>query len=155
MKFALHINGEVRAVDAPPDATLLSVLRDELALLGTRYGCGHGVCGACYVLLDRLAAPACRLAVSELAGREIRTIEGLAQGGRLHRVQWAFMEEDAMQCGYCTSGMLISAVALLERVSRPSEEEIRAALAPHLCRCGIYGRALRAVQRAARAESGS
>lgn len=149
MKIALHINGGVRSIDAPPDAALLAVLRDDLCLLGTRYGCGHGVCGACYVLLDGVAAPACTLAVSDLAGRRIRTIEGLAQGERLHRVQRAFLEEDAMQCGYCTSGMIISAVALLERVPQPSEEEIREALSPHLCRCGVYGRALRAVQRAA------
>ncbi len=150
MKIALHVNGEVRAIDAAPEATLLAVLRDDLSLLGTRYGCGHGVCGACYVLLDGAAAPACRLAVSDLAGRRIRTIEGLAQGERLHRVQQAFIEEDAMQCGYCTSGMLISATALLARVQAPSEEEIRGALEPHLCRCGVYGRAVRAVRRASR-----
>ncbi len=150
MKIALHVNGEVRAIDAAPDATLLTVLRDDLSLPGTRYGCGHGVCGACYVLLDGAAAPACKLAASDLAGRRIRTIEALAQGERLHRVQRAFLEEDAMQCGYCTSGMIISAVALLERVPEPTEEQIREALSAHLCRCGVYGRAVRAVQRAAR-----
>ena len=153
MNVTLHINGTVHEVDAPHDSTLLGVLRDELGLLGTRFGCGHGVCGACYVLLDCQAVPACRIKLDELRGRPILTIEGLPRGERLHRVQQAFLEEDAMQCGYCTSGMIVSAVALLERVPRPSDEEIREALVPHLCRCGVYGRALRAVQRAALAAS--
>ena len=146
----LQVNGNQRAVDARPGATLLGVLRDDLGLTGTRYGCGRGVCGACYVLVDGQAAPACTLSLDDVAGREIITVEGLEQDGVLHRVQRAFLEEDAMQCGYCTSGMVISAVALLARSPQPTDEEIRDALTPNLCRCGVYLRAIRAVQRATR-----
>lgn len=150
VRFRLTVNGATHAVTAAPDASLLGVLRDDLGLTGAHYGCGHGACGACYVLLDRQPVPACVTAVREAAGKEIVTVEGLATGDVLHPVQQAFLDEDAMQCGACTSGMLISAVALLERRPHPGEDEIREALAPHLCRCGVYGRAIRAVQRAAR-----
>jgi nicotinate dehydrogenase subunit A len=150
MRFHLSINGSACDVDVPPGTTLLGVLRDDLGLTGARFGCGHGVCGACYVLADGEAVPACKMTVEETAGKEIVTIEGLARGGSLHPVQQAFVEEDAMQCGYCTSGMLISAAALLGHSPNPTEKEIREALAPHLCRCGVYLRALRAVRRAIR-----
>jgi len=150
MPFRLQINGETREVDVPSGTSLLTVLRDVLDLTGAKYGCGQGECGACQVLLDGQAVAACRTAVQDAAGKEIVTIEGLARAGRLHPVQQAFIDEDAMQCGACTSGMVIAAVALLARTSAPGEDEIRAALAPHLCRCGVYGRAIRAVQRAAR-----
>ncbi len=150
MRTSLHINGIDHELDVPAGTSLLSALRDHLQLLGSRYGCGHGICGACYVLIDGEAAPACKLDVAALQGRTIRTIEAIAEGAHLHRVQQAFIEEDAMQCGYCTSGMIISAVALLARNARPSDEDIRRALAPHLCRCGVYLRALRAVRRAVR-----
>lgn len=146
--ITLHINDASYELDEAPEATLLGVLRDRLGLLGTRFGCGFGICGACYVLLDGRAAPSCKLSLGELAGRSIRTVEGLARAGILNPVQRAFLQEDAMQCGYCTSGMIISATALLESNPQPSEEEIREALAPHLCRCGVYHRAIRAIQKA-------
>jgi aerobic-type carbon monoxide dehydrogenase small subunit (CoxS/CutS family) len=148
MKVSLRINDSVHNLDLPAETMLLSVLRDDLGLVGTRFGCGHGVCGACYVLVDGTAAPACKLSLTEVEGREIRTIEGIADGDALHRVQRSFLEEDAMQCGYCTSGMIISAVALLGHTPHPSNDEIRSALAPHLCRCGIYLRAVRAISKA-------
>lgn len=150
VSIRLTVNGVGRRVEAAPDSSLLSLLRNELGLTGAHYGCGHGVCGACYVLIDRQAVPACVTSVEHAAGKQIVTIEGLAQGDRLHPVQQAFLEEDAMQCGACTSGMVIAAVALLERTPHPDEEEIRSALASHLCRCGVYGRVIRAVKRAAR-----
>jgi len=148
VKLALTINGARREVDVPPNATLLSVLRDDLGLTGTRYGCGRGQCGACYVIADSRAVASCLLTADQAARMEITTVEGLAKGDELHSVQRAFVEEDAMQCGYCTSGMLISAAALLARDGEPDEVAIRDALASNLCRCGVYGRAIRAVKRA-------
>jgi aerobic-type carbon monoxide dehydrogenase small subunit (CoxS/CutS family) len=150
MHVRLHVNDRIHEIDVPPGLTLLSALRDDLGLTGTRYGCGQGVCGACFVLADGTAIPACKLSVEEAAGKHIVTIEGLAQGGTLHAVQRAFVKEDAMQCGYCTGGMVISAAALLAHTPHPTDDEIREALTPHLCRCGVYGRALRAVRKAAR-----
>ncbi|HUJ75255.1 MAG TPA: (2Fe-2S)-binding protein, partial [bacterium] len=125
MRFQLHVNRARREVNVPPGTSLLSVLRNDLGLTGSRFGCGQGVCGACYVLLDGVAVPSCNLAIGEAAGKDIVTIEGLAQGGTLHPVQRAFVEEDAMQCGYCTSGMIVSAAALLQRAPKPSEADIR------------------------------
>ena len=150
MRFRLNVNGSVHQVDVLPGTPLLRILRDDFNLTGSRYGCGHGVCGACFVLADGRAVAACMLTVEEAAGKAITTVEGLARGETLHPVQRAFVEEDAMQCGYCTGGMLISAAALLARTPRPTDDEIREALAPNLCRCGIYLRALRAVKRAIR-----
>ncbi|HEV8535476.1 MAG TPA: (2Fe-2S)-binding protein [Candidatus Limnocylindria bacterium] len=150
MKLALTVNGERREVDVPPSATLLSVLRDDLGLTGTRYGCGRGQCGACYVIAGDRAVASCLLTADQAARLPITTVEGLANGDDLHRVQRAFIAEDAMQCGYCTSGMLISAAALLARDPEPEEIAIRDALAGNLCRCGVYGRAIRAVERASR-----
>jgi aerobic-type carbon monoxide dehydrogenase small subunit (CoxS/CutS family) len=149
VKLALSVNGEPREVDVPPNTTLLSVLRDDLDLTGTRYGCGRGQCGACFVIADNRAVASCLLTADQAARMEITTIEGLAGGEKLHPVQEAFVREDAMQCGYCTSGMVISAAALLAREPDPDETSIRDALAGNLCRCGVYGRAIRAVQRAA------
>ena len=149
MRVRLRVNGQTHDADVPPGTTLLGVLRDDLGLTGTRYGCGHGVCGACYVLVDGQAVAACTLSVDDVRGREIVTVEGLAREGTLHPVQRTFLEVDAMQCGYCTSGMLISAAALLAHTPRPTDAEIREALAPHLCRCGVYVRAVQAVHRAA------
>ncbi len=149
MRFTLSLNGGQREVDVPRRATLLSVLRDELELTGTRYGCGIGQCGACFVLADGLAVASCLMTVEQAAAHDLTTIEGLAVGDTLHPVQEAFIALDAMQCGYCTSGMVISSVALLARTPRPTAEEIRASLAANLCRCGVYGRAIKAVQRAA------
>ena len=149
MKLALTVNGERHDVDVPPNTTLLSVLRDDLGLTGTRYGCGRGQCGACYVIADSRAVASCLLTADQATRMEITTVEGLAEGSRLHPVQQAFVDEDAMQCGYCTSGMVISAAALLGRDPRPDEISIRDALAGNLCRCGVCGRAIRAVLKVA------
>jgi aerobic-type carbon monoxide dehydrogenase small subunit (CoxS/CutS family) len=149
VKLALSVNGERRDVDVPANTSLLSVLRDDLGLTGTRYGCGRGQCGACYVLADNRAVASCLLTADQAARMEITTVEGLAKGAEMHPVQQAFVDGDALQCGYCTSGMLISAVALLARDPEPDETSIRDALAGNLCRCGVYGRAIRAIQKAA------
>ena len=149
MRFRLKVNGQAREADVPLGTTLLGVLRDDLGLTSARYGCGHGACGACYVLVEGRAVPACMTSVEESAGKNITTVEGLAKDGELHPVQRAFVEEDAMQCGYCISGMLISSAALLADTPHPFDAQIRDALAPHLCRCGVYLRAIRAVKRAA------
>ena len=133
----------------PRRATLLAVLREDLGLTGTRFGCGAGQCGACYVIADGRAVASCLMTVDQASGVEITTVEGLAKDGKLTPVQEAFVAEDAMQCGYCTSGMLISATALLSRDPRPSEAAIRDALSTNLCRCGVYVRAIRAEKRAA------
>jgi nicotinate dehydrogenase subunit A len=149
MKLELSVNGEHREVDVPPNTTLLSVLRDDLNLTGTGYGCGRGQCGACYVIADDRAVASCLLTADQAARMEITTVEGLGGDATLHPVQQAFIDEDAMQCGYCTSGMVISAAALLGRDPNPDETSIRDALAGNLCRCGVYGRAIRAVLKAA------
>ena len=148
MKYRLDINGEQREIDVPRGTTLLDALRDDLGLLATRYGCGRGQCGACFVLADDRAIASCLMSVEQAAAHRLVTVEGLAAAGG-DPVQRAFIEEDAMQCGYCTSGMLISATALLTRQPSPTGDEIRDALAPNLCRCGVQLRAVRAVQRAA------
>jgi nicotinate dehydrogenase subunit A len=150
VKQVLTINGERHEIDVAPSTTLLAVLRDDLGLTGTRYGCGRGQCGACFVLADNRAVASCLLTVDQAARQEITTVEGLARGDVLSPVQRAFVEADAMQCGYCTSGMVISATALLARDGAPDEATIRDALAANLCRCGVYGRAIRAIQEAAR-----
>lgn len=149
MKTTLRVNGSAREVDVPRRATLLSVLRDDLGLTATRFGCGAGQCGACYVLADGRAVASCLLTVDQAAGMDITTVEGLANGDGLSPVQEAFVKEDAMQCGYCTSGMLISTTALLRQDPKPSDAAIRDALAGNLCRCGVYVRAIRATKRAA------
>jgi aerobic-type carbon monoxide dehydrogenase small subunit (CoxS/CutS family) len=149
VKLTLRVNGADRAVDVPRRATLLSVLRDDLGLVATRFGCGMGQCGACFVLMDGDAVASCLTAAADALDREIVTVEGLARDGGMSPLQEAFAGGTALQCGYCTSGMLISATALLRKNAHPSEDEIRDALSPNLCRCGVYGRAIRAVQRAA------
>jgi aerobic-type carbon monoxide dehydrogenase small subunit (CoxS/CutS family) len=149
----LNVNGKPRRVDAPSDETLLVVLRDRLDLTGAKYGCGEGQCGACMVLLDGKATASCQTPVAAAAGRKIVTIEGiqgLARNGRLHPVQEAFLEKEALQCGYCTSGVIVASVALLESNPSPSREDIVGALAANVCRCGTYLRILEAVQLAAR-----
>ena len=148
MRYELSVNGRRHTLDVPAGTSLTSVLRDDLDLTATRLGCGHGSCGACYVLLDGQAVASCTMPVEEATGHRVVTVEGLAQDGRLHPVQAAFVKEDAMQCGACTSGMLISAVALLEENPHPGEEEIRESLSGHLCRCGAYSRIIRAVEEA-------
>ena len=128
---------------------LLWVLRDELELTGTKYGCGEGQCGACTVLIEGAPVRSCITPVSTVAGKEITTIEGLEQNGKLHPVQDAFIQADALQCGYCTPGMILSSVGLLKKTPRPTEPEIRRALQGNVCRCGTYPRIIAAVQMAA------
>jgi aerobic-type carbon monoxide dehydrogenase small subunit (CoxS/CutS family) len=145
---ALRINGEVREAD-DPSRNLLSYIRFDAGLTGTKYGCGEGVCGACTVLLDGQPVRACMTTVGAVAGGSITTVEGLAADGTLHPVQRAFVEEQAMQCGYCIPGFIMTSVALLNRVSRPDRATIREALSQNMCRCGTYQRIERAVARAA------
>ena len=148
--FLLTVNGKPHRVDAPGDETLLSALRNRLDLTGTKYGCGEGQCGACTVLLDGQTTPSCQTLVSEAAGKKIVTIEGLAQNGRLHPVQAAFLEAEAFQCGYCTPGMVVACVGLLQSNASPSADDVAGALARNVCRCGTYPRILQAVQIAAK-----
>lgn len=145
----LTVNGSVRSVDAKPDTPLLYVLRNELGLVGSRFGCGSGQCGACFVLLDGRPMASCDMPVSFAEGKKITTIEGLGADGDLHPVQRALIAEQAAQCGYCMSGIAVAAAALLERNKRPSEKEVREALDKHLCRCGSHNRVVRAVMKAA------
>ncbi len=149
MAFTLLVNGAERSVDVSSENTLLGVLREKLELTGTKYGCGEGQCGACTVLIEGSPVRSCRMQVSSAAGKKITTIEGLARGERLHPVQQAFLETEAFQCGYCTPGMILSAVALLERSPNPSEAEIVRHMDGNVCRCGIYKRILEAVHLAA------
>jgi aerobic-type carbon monoxide dehydrogenase small subunit (CoxS/CutS family) len=150
----LQINGVARRVDVDPERSLLSVLRDDLDLTGSKYGCGEGQCGACTVLVDGRPTRSCVTKVASVAGRPIATIEGLEQDGQLHPVQHAFAEADAMQCGYCTPGMIMESVALLRRKADPTAPEIAHALEGHICRCGTYDRIVRAVRRAAETTKG-
>ena len=143
-----NLNGANLSVDAPPDETLLSVLRNRLNLTGTKYGCGEGECGACTVLLDGKAVRSCQTLFSDVAGAKITTIEGLEQNGHLSHVQQAFLDEDAFQCGYCTSGMIVRATALLDATPKPTPTEIAARMNGNICRCGTYPRIIAAVQRA-------
>ena len=149
---ALNVNGKPQQVDASPDETLLSVLRNRLDMTGTKYGCGEGQCGACTVLIDGQATTSCQTKLSEAAGKKIVTIEGLAQGGRLHPVQAAFLEAEAFQCGYCTPGMIVACVGLLQGNASPSAEDVAGALTRNVCRCGTYPRILQAVQIAAKSK---
>ena len=148
-RFRLTVNGAFAEVEASGDTPLLYALRNDLALKGTRFGCGSGQCGACFVLIDGHAAPACDTPLWSAAEKHITTVEGLSKGGELHPLQSAFLAEQAAQCGYCTSGILISAAALLEKNPKPTESEVRAALDRNLCRCGSHNRMVRAVLRAA------
>ena len=145
----LHVNGAVQTVTADPQTSLLSVLRDQLDLTGTKYGCGEAQCGACTVLIDGHPRRSCITPAATAAGRQITTIEGLEQHGKLHPVQEAFLAEEAMQCAYCTSGMIMTAVAFLKSNLSPTEEEIAHAMEGNICRCGTYPRILAAIQRAA------
>ena len=151
MPIELNVNGRRHRVDVEPERTLLSVLRDELALTGSKYGCGEGQCGACTVLLDRKAVRACRTTVAEVAGKPVVTIEGLERNGRLHPVQQAFIDANALQCGYCTAGMIMASVSLLERTPNPSTDEIVRGMDGNVCRCGTYPEIVAAIKRAASA----
>ena len=147
--LTLTINGRVHRVEAPATTPLLDVLRNHLGLKGSRYGCGLEQCGACMVLVDGETAYSCSREAGTLQGRSILTVEGLSAEGALHPLQQAFLDEQAGQCGYCLSGMLMAAKALLDRNPSPSRGEIAEALDPNLCRCGAHPRILRAVARAA------
>lgn len=148
--LVLLVNGKQQRVNAPADEPLLSVLRNRLELTGSKYGCGEGRCGACTVLLDGTPVRSCRTPVSQAAGKKITTIEGLEQNGRLHPVQQAYLSQEALQCGYCTSGMIMATVALLQSTPTPGDEQIARALNGNVCRCGTYPRILAAVKEAAK-----
>lgn len=145
----LRVNGHSHNIRTDPDRLLLFVLRNDLDLTGTKYGCGEGECGACTVLLNGTPVRSCQIRVSAAAGQEITTIEGLAREGKLHPVQEAFIECDAMQCGYCTSGVIMASVALLQKNAAPSNDEIKHALQGNICRCGTYNRIIAAINKAA------
>jgi aerobic-type carbon monoxide dehydrogenase small subunit (CoxS/CutS family) len=145
----LMVNGVRSRVETDPERPLLWVLRNELDLTGAKYGCGEGQCGACTVLIDGVAHRSCLTPVGSVTGNEITTIEGLADGERLHPLQQAFVDCDAMQCGYCTPGMIMQSVGLLRRDPSPSEAEIKGELEGNICRCGTQNRIVAAVQKAA------
>lgn len=146
----LNVNGRVYALEVDADSSLLSVLRDHLDLTGSKYGCGEGQCGACTVLIDGKSRRSCITQVGDVAQRQITTIEGLAQGNRLHPVQQAFLDEGAMQCAYCTSGMIMTAVSLLNTKRDSSAAEIARSMEGNICRCGTQPRIVLAIQRAAK-----
>jgi aerobic-type carbon monoxide dehydrogenase small subunit (CoxS/CutS family) len=150
----LLVNGVKKPVDANTDRTLLSVLRDDLGLTGSKYGCGEGECGACTVLLGDRRVRSCQTRVGAAEGKPIRTIEGIANGDKLHPVQEAFLECGSMQCGYCTPGMIVSAVGLLEAKPEPTREEIIQGMNGNICRCGTYTRIICAVEKAAKSMKG-
>ena len=147
----LRVNGKTVRVDAEGDRSLLGVLRDDLGLTGSKYGCGEGRCGACTVLIDGQPARSCITKLSAVAAREVTTIEGLARDGTLHPLQQAFLDAGAMQCAYCTSGMIVTGAALLYQNPDPSRQEIVEYMDGNICRCGTYPRIIAAIRTAARA----
>jgi len=149
VSIILNVNGASHTVAAEPETPLLYVLRNDLGLKGARFGCGLGQCGTCTVVIDGKAVQSCDLPVSAAAGKAVTTIEGISTNGRLHPLQEAFVDEQAAQCGYCITGIIMAAKALLDANPRPSDAEIRTALKGNLCRCGTHHRILRAVRRAA------
>jgi aerobic-type carbon monoxide dehydrogenase small subunit (CoxS/CutS family) len=150
-EYVLNLNGAPVRVSAPADESLLSVLRNRLNLTGTKYGCGEGQCGACTVLLNGVATRSCRMPISSAANAKVVTVEGLEQHGALTAVQQAFLDEESFQCGFCTSGMIMSATSLLSKTPNPTEEQIVSAMNGNVCRCGTYPRIVQAVRRAAHA----
>ena len=145
----LTVNGEKKTLVTPPDRSLLDVLREDLHLTGTKYGCGQARCGACTVLVDGRAVRACSMRLGSAQGRSIITIEGLASGDVLHPMQEAFLAEGAIQCGYCTPGMVLRAVALLDRYPNPTDAQIKAGMNGNICRCNGYTKIVQAIQRGA------
>jgi aerobic-type carbon monoxide dehydrogenase small subunit (CoxS/CutS family) len=143
---SLNVNGKKMPIAAEATANLLSVLRDDLNLTGSKYGCGEGQCGACTVLVDGVVMRSCVTQVGRAAGKEITTIEGLEKDGKLHPLQEAFIKTDAMQCAYCTSGMIMAASALLAKKPKPSRDEIIEGMNSNVCRCGVYQRIIEAIQ---------
>jgi len=150
----LHVNGSKRPINADSERSLLSVLRDDLDLTGSKYGCGEGRCGACTVLIDGKAVRSCVTSVAECQGKEITTIENLEKDGQLHPLQQAFLDAGALQCGYCTAGMIMSGVALLAKNANPTSADIVRSMEGNVCRCGTYSRIALAVQKAAAAMKG-
>ena len=149
-EFVLQVNGRAHRVQGDPEDSLLSVLREDLKLTGSKFGCGEGYCGACTVLIDDRATRSCVTTLSAAAGKRITTIEGLAEGDRLHPVQEAFLEDEAFQCGYCTPGMVMAVVGLLQTHPSPTDDDIARLLDRNACRCGTYPRIVAAVKHAAR-----
>jgi nicotinate dehydrogenase subunit A len=147
-KISLRVNGKTRAVDAEPDVPLLYVLRNDLELNGPKFGCGLGQCGACTVIVDGAAIRSCVTPASAVQNRAVTTLEGLGSSKNMHKIQQAFVEEQAAQCGYCINGMIMTTKALLDKNPRPTDSQIKEALAGNLCRCGTHIRILRAVKRA-------
>lgn len=145
----LQVNGSSRRIDADPERSLLSVLRDDLELTGCKYGCGEGRCGACTVLVDGQPLRSCITPVSNVEGKQIRTIESLEENGRLHPLQQAFLDMNAMQCAYCTPGMIMSALGLLNKNPNPSVQDIARSMEGNICRCGTYTRIVQAIRKAA------
>jgi aerobic-type carbon monoxide dehydrogenase small subunit (CoxS/CutS family) len=150
----LHVNGSKRLIQVGPERSLLSVLRDDLDLTGSKYGCGEGRCGACTVLIDGKAVRSCVTSVGECQGKQITTIESLEKDGQLHPLQQAFLDVGAMQCGYCTCGMIMSGVALLAKNAKPTTPDIIRSMEGNICRCGTYSRIILAVQKAAETMKG-
>jgi len=150
----LHVNGTRQKIDADAERSLLSVLRDDLDLTGSKYGCGEGQCGACTVLIDGQATRSCVTKLGAAAGKKIATIESLEKNGRLHPLQEAFLEADAFQCAYCTSGMIMSGVALLSKNPNPNEQEIVRFMEGNICRCGTHPRIVAAIRKAAQSMKG-
>jgi nicotinate dehydrogenase subunit A len=147
----IHVNGNEHAVAADPETPLLYVLRNDLRLKGARFGCGLGMCGACTVLVDGKPVQSCDFPLSAAVGKSVITVEGLSAGGKPHPLQQAFIDEQAAQCGYCITGIIMAAKALLDANPRPTDAQVRAALKGNLCRCGTHQRILRAIHRAAQA----
>ena len=149
------LNGKSRSLSADGDRMLLWVLRTDLGLTGTKYGCGEGFCGACTVIVDGEPVRSCQFPLRDVEGKKVLTIEGLAKGGRLHRLQEAFIKHDAIQCGYCTPGIVLAAYSLLLKDRKPGENDIRDALEGNLCRCGAHNRIVKAVRDAAGTREGA
>ncbi len=149
LKIQIFLNGRELEIETDPNRTLLEVLRTDFGLTGTKYGCGVGQCGACTVIIDGAAKYSCLTLIGQVNGRRVETVEGLAGGKDLHPLQYSFLENHAFQCGYCTPGMLMSAKALLDQNSFPSEEEVKVALSGNLCRCTGYTQIVKAVRHAA------
>lgn len=147
--ISFHINGNETVLKTDPAQTLLWVLRNHFNMTGTKYGCGSGFCGACTVIIDKEAVRSCSIPVSDVAGKNVITIEGLAKDGKLHPVQQAFVDHDALQCGYCTPGMIMNAVALLMKNPKPSREQIVKGMEDNYCRCGAHIRIIKAIETAA------
>jgi aerobic-type carbon monoxide dehydrogenase small subunit (CoxS/CutS family) len=148
------LNGKPTSLKADPDRRLLWVLRTDLGLTGTKYGCGQSICGACTVLVNHEAVRSCQTTLKDVRGKDVVTIEGLAHNGQLHPLQQAFMEHDALQCGYCTPGMILTAYAFLRKNPQPTPAQIAGGMEDNLCRCGAHTRIVQAIQTAAKSSAG-